>query len=37
MMEIDVDYVAVIIERWCQLTGTRTIKKNGEDIEWELK
>ena len=36
MIELDVDYVAVIIERWCQLSGIRTIKKNGEDIEWVL-
>lgn len=33
-MEIDPRYTDVIVERYCQYTGNRKIKKNGMDIEW---
>ena len=33
-IELDPKYMDVIIERWCQFTENRTIKKNGEDILW---
>ena len=33
-MELDPKYVDVIIERYCDYTGNRQIKKNGEDILW---
>lgn len=36
-MELDCKYTDVIIERWCQYTGIRNIKKNGEDYYWEEK
>lgn len=36
-MELDEKYIDVIIERWCQFTGIRNIKKNGQDYYWEAK
>jgi DNA modification methylase len=36
-MEISPHYCDVIVERWCQYTGTRDIIKNGEPIKWEVK
>jgi len=33
-MELDPRYVDVIIERWCEFTGNREIKLNGEKITW---
>lgn len=34
-MELDPKYVDVIVERYCQYTGNRNIKKNGEQIIWQ--
>lgn len=34
-MELDPKYVDVIVERYCQYTGNRNIKKNGEPIIWQ--
>lgn len=34
-MELDPEYVDVIVERYCQYTGNRNIKKNGEQIIWQ--
>jgi len=36
-MELDEKYIDVIIERWCQFTGIRNIKKNGQDYYWNAK
>jgi len=36
-MELDCRYIDVIIERWCEYTGIRNIKKNGKDIVWTKK
>ena len=33
-IELDPKYVDVIVERWCQFTENRTIKKNGEEVLW---
>ena len=33
-MELDPKYADVIVERWVNFTGNRTIKKNGEEIVW---
>lgn len=33
-MELDPRYVDTIVERYCQYTGNRKIKKNGIDIDW---
>ena len=33
-IELDPKYVDVIVERWCEFTGNRTIKKNGEEVQW---
>lgn len=33
-MELDPKFVDVIVERWCEYTGNRTVKKNGEEIQW---
>jgi site-specific DNA-methyltransferase (adenine-specific) len=35
LMELDPKYVDVIIERYCQYTGNRSIIKNGKEITWE--
>ena len=35
-MELDPHFVDVIIERWCQYTGKRNIKKNGQEIIWQI-
>lgn len=35
--ELDPKYVDVIIKRYCDFTGNTTIKKNGEEIQWEIK
>lgn len=32
--ELDPKYCDVIVTRWCDFTGNRDIKKNGEDILW---
>lgn len=34
-MELDPKYIDVIIERYCQYTGNRNIKKNGKEIVWQ--
>jgi len=34
-IELDDNYVDVIIERWCQYTGKRNIIRNGEPYEWK--
>lgn len=34
-MELDPKYCDVIVERYCQYTGNRNIKKNGEQIIWQ--
>jgi DNA modification methylase len=36
-MEIDPQYVDVIIERWCKYTGINKIKLNDQNIEWQLR
>lgn len=33
-LELDPKYADVIVQRWCDFTGTRNIKKNGEEIVW---
>lgn len=33
-IELDPKYVDVIVERWCQYTENRSIKKNGEEVQW---
>lgn len=37
MMELDPQYVDVIVTRWCNYTGQTKIKKNGEEIEWAIE
>jgi len=34
-MELDENYVKVIIERWCGYTSIDTIKINGKEVSWE--
>jgi site-specific DNA-methyltransferase (adenine-specific) len=36
-MELDPNYVDVIVERYCQFTGNKNIIKNGKEITWEAK
>ncbi len=36
-MEIDPEYVDMIITRWCNYTNTTEIKRNGETMTWPLK
>ena len=36
IMELDPHYVDVIVTRYCAYTGNTKIKRNGEEIEWEL-
>jgi DNA modification methylase len=36
-MELDPKYVDVIVERYCEFTGNRKIKKNGQEIEWQYE
>lgn len=36
MMEIDPHYIDVIVSRYVKYTGNKSIKLNGEPIEWEL-
>ena len=36
-MELDPQYVDVIVQRYVEYTGNNKIKLNGESIEWELK
>jgi DNA modification methylase len=36
-MELDPKYIDVIVERYCEYTGNRNIKKNGEEIVWTKK
>ena len=33
-IELDPKFVDVIVERWCQYTDNRTVKKNGEEVQW---
>lgn len=37
MMELEPKYCDVIVERWCQYTGQKKIKLNGQEIEWQKK
>lgn len=36
MMELDPFYCDVIVTRWCKYTGINKIKRNGEEIIWEM-
>lgn len=36
-MELDTKYTDVIVERYCEYTGNRNIKKNGEEITWQKR
>lgn len=36
MMELDPHYCDVIVSRWCKYTGNNKIKRNGEEIEWQV-
>lgn len=36
MMELDPHYVDVIVSRYCKYTGNNKIKRNGEEIEWQV-
>lgn len=33
-LELDPKYVDVLVTRWCEYTGNRSIKKNGEEVLW---
>ena len=35
-LEIDPQYIDVIVQRWVNFTGIETIKKNGEEITWKV-
>lgn len=36
MMELDPHYVDIIVSRWCKYTGQTKIKRNGQEIEWQI-
>mgnify|MGYP001569090317 FL=1 len=33
-IELDPKFADVIVERWCQYTDNRTVKKNDEEVQW---
>lgn len=37
MMELDPHYVDVIVTRYCNYTGKKTVNRNGQEIEWPIK
>lgn len=36
MMELDPHYCDVIVSRWCKYTGQTKIKRNGEEVTWNV-
>lgn len=36
MMELDPHYCDVIVSRWCKYTGQTKVKRNGEEVVWDV-